>query len=278
MNAGRPPEMPGASDTMDRRSGRTRRVGLFVTCLVDLFRPTVGFAAVKLLRAAGCTVEVPTVQTCCGQPAYNSGARSQAQAIARQVVAAFEGFDWVVAPSGSCAGMLRRHYPDLLRDDDGWGPRAAAVAARARELMSFLVDVCGVTTVEASFRGIAAYHDSCSSLRDMGVRDQPRELLASVGGLELREVPETEACCGFGGVFSVKYGPISADIASRKVDALASVDPDVVVGGDLGCLMNIAGRMRRDEMGITVRHAAELLADMTEDPGIGAPEEVDVRC
>ena len=270
--------MPGTSDTMDRRSSRTRRVGLFVTCLVDLFRPTVGFAAVKLLRAAGCAVEVPTVQTCCGQPAYNSGARSQAQAIARQVVAAFEGFDWVVAPSGSCAGMLRRHYPDLLRDDAGWGPRAAALAARARELVSFLVDVCGVTTVEASFRGIAAYHDSCSSLRDMGVRDQPRELLASVGGLELREVPEAEACCGFGGAFSVKYGPISTDIAGRKADALASVNPDVVVGGDLGCLMNIAGRMRRDETGVTVRHVAELLADMTEDPGIGAPEGADVRC
>ena len=270
--------MPGASDTMDGRSGRTRRVGLFVTCLVDLFRPTVGFAAVKLLRAAGCAVEVPTVQTCCGQPAYNSGARPQAQAIARQVVAAFEGFDWVVAPSGSCAGMLRRHYPDLLRDDAGWGPRAAALAARARELASFLVDVCGVTTVEASFRGIAAYHDSCSSLRDMGVRDQPRELLASVGGLELREAPEAEACCGFGGAFSVKYGPISTDIAGRKADALASVNPDVVVGGDLGCLMNIAGRMRRDETGVTVRHVAELLADMTEDPGIGAPEGADIRC
>ena len=121
MNAGRPPEMPGASDTMDRRSGRTRRVGLFVTCLVDLFARRWASPPSSSCGAAGCTVEVPTVQTCCGQPAYNSGARSQAQAIARQVVAAFEGFDWVVAPSGSCAGMLRRHYPDLLRDDDGWG-------------------------------------------------------------------------------------------------------------------------------------------------------------
>lgn len=267
--------MPDASDTTD---GRTRRVGLFVTCLVDLFRPTVGFAAVKLLRDAGCAVEVPIAQTCCGQPAYNSGAQSQARAIARQVVAAFEGFDWVVAPSGSCAGMLRRHYPDLLRDDPGWGPRASALAGRARELLSFLVDVCGVTAVEASFRGVAAYHDSCSSLRDMGVRDQPRELLAGVDGLELREVPEAEACCGFGGAFSVKYGPVSADIAGRKVDALASVNPDVVVGGDLGCLMNVAGRMRRDGTGITVRHAAELLADMTDGPGIGAPEGADVRC
>lgn len=276
MNAGRSPKMPSIPDTVDPRRDGTRRVGLFVTCLVDLFRPTVGFAAVKLLKHAGCVVEIPATQTCCGQPAYNSGARSEAQAIARQVVAAFDGFDWVVAPSGSCAGMLHRHYPDLLSDDAEWGPRAVALAGRARELMSFLVDVCGVTSVEASFRGIAAYHDSCSSLREMGVRDQPRELLTGISGLELREVPEAEACCGFGGSFSVKYGPISTDIVSRKTDALASVKPDMVVGGDLGCLMNIAGKMRRDGTGIAVRHAAELLADMMEDAAIGAPERAEV--
>ncbi len=270
--------MSSPPDAGGPRGDGTRRVGLLVTCLVDLFRPAVGFAAVKLLEDAGCVVEIPPVQTCCGQPAYNSGARPEARSIARQVVAAFEGFDWVVAPSGSCAGMLHRHYPDLLRDDPRWGPRAAALAGRTRELLSFLVDVCGVTSVEASFRGVAAYHDSCSSLRDMGVRDQPRRLLAGVGGLELRDVPEAEACCGFGGSFSVKYGPISADIVSRKADALASVEPDLVVGGDLGCLMNIAGKMRRDGAGIAVRHAAELLAGMTEDAAVGAPERAEGRC
>ena len=261
---------PGA---MHDTGGGSRRVALFVTCLVDLFRPTVGFAAVKLLEDAGCTVEVPESQTCCGQPAFNAGVRADAQAIARQVVAAFETYDAVVAPSGSCAGMLRRHYPDLLRDDQVWGPRAAHLAGRTYELLSFLIDVCGVRTVATAFRGTAAYHDSCSSLREMNVRDQPRELLSAVDGLVLNEIPEAEACCGFGGSFAVKYGPISTDIVTRKTDALSSVNPDVILGGDLGCLLNIAGRLRREGRRIPVRHAAEVLAGMTDGAAIGEAEE-----
>lgn len=249
-----------------------RRVALFVTCLVDLIRPAVGFAAVKLLEDAGCSVDVPLAQTCCGQPAYNAGARAEAQAIARQVVETFSSYDAVVAPSGSCAGMLRRHYPDLLADDPDWGRRAAELAGRTHELMAFLVDVCGVKSVAASFDGTVAYHDSCSSLRDMNVQRQPRELLKAIGGLTLREVPEAEACCGFGGTFAVKYGPISTDIVSRKAAALSSVEPDMILGGDLGCLLNIAGKMKRDGSAITVRHAAEVLAGMTEDAAIGDPE------
>jgi len=189
------------SDNKDENTGGFPRVALFVTCLVDLFRPTVGFAAVRLLEDAGCVVEVPQAQTCCGQPAYNAGARSDAQAIARQVVATFEPYDSVVAPSGSCAGMLRRHYPDLLGDDAEWGPRAVNLAKRTHELMSFLVDVRGVESVAGTFQGTVAYHDSCSNLRDLGVRDQPRKLLATLDGLNLQEVPESEACCGFGGSF-----------------------------------------------------------------------------
>ena len=201
MNSVQGEAVSSGSDNKDENTGGFPRVALFVTCLVDLFRPTVGFAAVRLLEDAGCVVEVPQAQTCCGQPAYNAGARSDAQAIARQVVATFEPYDSVVAPSGSCAGMLRRHYPDLLGDDAEWGPRAVNLAKRTHELMSFLVDVRGVESVAGTFQGTVAYHDSCSNLRDLGVRDQPRKLLATLDGLNLQEVPESEACCGFGGSF-----------------------------------------------------------------------------
>jgi L-lactate dehydrogenase complex protein LldE len=155
-------------------AGSRPRVGLFVTCLVDLFRPSVGFATVKLLEDAGCIVEAPMAQTCCGQPAYNSGDRADTRAIAEQTIAAFEGFDYVVAPSGSCAGMLKKHYPPLFRGDPDWETRAAAFSTKVHELTSFLVDVLGVTAVTASAPGTATYHDSCSGLRELGVRNQPR--------------------------------------------------------------------------------------------------------
>ncbi len=273
MSATKDASASSGPDLKDDADFGSPRVGLFVTCLVDLFRPTIGFAAVKLLENAGCTVEVPMSQTCCGQPAFNSGARSDAQAVARRVVAAFDTFDYVVAPSGSCAGMLRRHYPDLLTGDDHWGPRAKDLARRSHELLSFLVDICGVTSMAATYQGTVAYQDSCSSLRDMGVRDQPRDLLQTIEGLTLQEAPEAEACCGFGGTFSVKYGPISADIVGRKADALSSVNPDLILGGDLGCLMNISGKLRREGMDIPVRHAAEVLADMAQDAPICAPDQ-----
>src|SRR5947207_11394708 len=170
------------------------RVALLVTCLVDLFRPSIGFAAVKLLEDADCTVEVPRAQTCCGQPAYNSGDRAAAKAIARQVLDAFEGYDYVVAPSGSCAGMLRRHYPELFADDPAVLPRAQGLAERSWELVSFLVDICGTQGVAARWVRRVTYHDGCSGLRELGVKDQPRRLLASVGGLSLRELPGAEVC------------------------------------------------------------------------------------
>ena len=194
---------------------RRTRVGLFVTCLVDLFRPTVGFAAVKLLEEAGCTVEVPWAQTCCGQPAYNSGDRADAKAIAIQVIDAFAGYDYVVAPSGSCAGMIRQHYPELVADDPAVLPRARELAARTWELVSFLVDIRGVRRIAAQWPRETTYHDACSGLRELGVRDQPRLLLASVEGLRLRELPGAEVCCGFGGTFCVKY----PDISDKMVDA-----------------------------------------------------------
>jgi L-lactate dehydrogenase complex protein LldE len=247
------------------------RVGLFVTCLVDIYRPSVGFAAVKLLEQARCSVEVPAAQTCCGQPAYNSGDRADAQAIARQVIAAFEPFDFVVAPSGSCAGMIRSHYPDLLADDPVWRERASKLAARTHELVSFLVDVCGVTGVPAAWTGTVTYHDSCSGLRELGVKSQPRKLLDSISGLKRAELPGAEICCGFGGTFCVKYPDISDKIVGEKTADIAATGADLVLAGDLGCLLNIAGKLLREDRPVAARHVAEVLAGMTDLPPIGAP-------
>lgn len=240
------------------------KVGLFVTCLVDLFRPQVGFASVKLLRQAGCEVEVPRAQTCCGQPAWNSGDNANAAAIARNVVDAFEDFDYVVAPSGSCAGMLRRHYPKVLENDAQYAARAVALAERSHELMSFLVRICGMKSVPASCAKSFCYHDSCSSLREMGVREEPRTLLSSVTGLAKRELCDPEICCGFGGLFSVKYPDISERMADDKLADVAATGASMLVGGDLGCLLHLAGRAQRKGMALEVRHAAEILADQKE--------------
>lgn len=251
-------------------SSKGPRVGLFVTCLVDLFRPTVGFAAVKLLQQAGCTVEVPATQVCCGQPSYNSGDKADTKAIARQVLDAFEGFDHVVAPSGSCAGMIRAHYPELFADEPAQMARAHHLAKRTHELVSFLVDVLGVKDVQATYDGTVTYHDSCSGLRELGVKAQPRALLGTVAGLKLKELPGAEACCGFGGTFCVKYPEISNRMVGDKAVDVAGTGADTLLAGDLGCLLNMAGKFTRDGVAVEVRHVAEVLADMTGDaPPIG---------
>jgi len=247
---------------MPEVQGRRPKVGLFVTCLVDLFRPTVGFAAVKLLEDAGCDVEVPAAQTCCGQPAYNSGDKADTAAIARQVIATFEGFDYVVAPSGSCSGMLKVHYPLLFADDPAWKDRAVAFGAKVHELVSFLADVRGVSGVDASFAGTVTYHDSCSGLRELGVKAQPRALLAAVEGLKLTPLEGDETCCGFGGTFCVKYSDISNAIVSDKAANVVASGADVLLGGDFGCLMNMAGKLNRQGAKIRVFHTAEILAGM----------------
>jgi L-lactate dehydrogenase complex protein LldE len=248
------------------------RVALLVTCLVDLFRPSVGFAAVKLLEAAGCTVDVPRLQTCCGQPAYNSGDRADARAIARQVIAAFAGYDYVVAPSGSCAGMVRAHYPGLFADEPAMRAAAEALAARTYELVSFLTDVRGMNSVAARCDKAVTYHDSCSGLRELGVKAQPRRLLDSVAGLKLSELPGAEICCGFGGTFAVKYPEISDKMASDKIADIAATGTECVLAGDLGCLLQIAGKLSRAGSRVEARHVAEVLADMTDTvPPIGAP-------
>ena len=251
----------------------TRNVGFFVTCTVDLFRPSAGFASIKLLEDAGCTVTVPPSQTCCGQPAYNSGDMRDAKSIAKAVIASFEEFEYVVAPSGSCAGMLCRHYPELLKDDPDWAERASSLGARTYELTSFLTDVCGVTGVDVTLEADVTYHDSCSSYREMNVKSQPRKLLESVKGLSLKELEDQEACCGFGGLFSVKYDEISDRIVGRKTDDIKNTGAGVLVGGDLGCLMNIAGKLKRQGQDVEVRHVAEVLAGMTDTGPIAGPRK-----
>jgi len=243
-------------------------VGLLVTCLVDLFRPSVGFAAVKLLEDAGCTVVVPD-QTCCGQPAWNSGDRAHAADLARLMIQAFDGCDYVVAPSGSCAGMVRLHYPEVFKDDREWGPRADHLARRTHELVSFLTDVMGVSAVRAAYPQTVTYHDSCSGLRELGVKHQPRALLATVEGLTLKELPEAEVCCGFGGTFCVKYPEISGKMVSDKAANVAGTGADTLLAGDMGCLMNMAGRLQRLGSGVQVRHVAEVLAGDLSAPPIG---------
>jgi L-lactate dehydrogenase complex protein LldE len=248
------------------------RVALFVTCLVDVFRPSVGFAAIKLLEQAGCKVEVPELQTCCGQPAYNSGDRGDAKRIARQAIDAFQGFDYVVAPSGSCAGMIKTHYPALFSGDDSIRGRAQELASRTYELISFLTDVMKMERVAASFDGSVTYHDSCSGLRELGVKAQPRQLLAGVKGLTLTEMRDAEICCGFGGTFAIKYGDISDKIASEKCANVEAAQADALLAGDLGCLLNMAGKLKRLGRKTKAWHVAEILAGMADGPAIGEPE------
>lgn len=246
-------------------------VGLLVTCLVDATRPSVGFAAVRLLEQAGCRVSVPGVQTCCGQPGYNAGDRTGAAAIARAVIEAFEGFDYVVAPSGSCAGMLRRHYPALFADDPAMAGRAQELAARCWELVSFLVDVLRVERVGADFTGAVTYHDGCAGLRELAIRDQPRMLLRSIPGLRLTELADADVCCGFGGAFCVKYPQISDRMVAAKAREVVATGADTVLAGDLGCLLNIAGKLSREGAPVRARHVAEVLAGMADGPAIGEP-------
>jgi len=237
------------------------RVGLFVTCLVDVMRPEIGMATVKLLEAAGCTVEVPMSQTCCGQPGYNSGDTGAARELALKYLAEFESFDYVVAPSGSCGGMIRCHYPDLFRDDPDIRNRIEALAARTWELTSFLHDVLKIDRLPGEFEGEVTYHDSCSGLRELGVQQQPRALMALNPKIRVTEMKDARACCGFGGTFAVKYGNISTAIVDEKIENIRGAGTKCVVLGDLGCMLNIEGRLRREGDNETrVLHVAQVLA------------------
>lgn len=254
--------------TAHSTAGAMPRVGLFATCLVDLFRPSVGFASVKLLQQAGCEVHVPVAQTCCGQPAYNTGDRADTREIAEQVIEAFEGFDFIVAPSGSCASMLKKHYPGLFADDAAWEERAQRFSDKCHELISFLSDVMMVRDTGTALEATVTYHDSCSGLRELGVQQQPRKLLANVDGLAIKEMTDSDVCCGFGGTFCVKYSDISNAIVTKKVGNIDESGADMLLAGDLGCLMNMAGKLKRQGSGVEARHVAEVLAGMTDQPPI----------
>lgn len=244
------------------------RVGLFVTCLVDALRPSIGFSALKLIEGAGYEVQIPAQQTCCGQPGYNSGDRSAAREMAEKLLREFESCDYVVVPSGSCGGMIRTHYPELFRDSPALLVRIERLGAKTYELTDFLARVARIRAVPGRFEGTVAYHDSCSGLRELGVKAQPRELLAMVPGLQIREMRDSEVCCGFGGLFSVKMGEISGRMADDKCARIAASGADAVVLGDLGCMLQIEGRLRkRGDARTRVLHVAEVLA------GSGGGEE-----
>lgn len=245
------------------------KVALFVTCLVDLFRPSVGHAAVKLLEQADCTVAIPLDQTCCGQPAFNNGDRKNTRRIARQVIDTFVDHDYVVVPSGSCAGMIKCHYPMLLADDAEYHSRAMQLAEKCYELTGFLVDVIGVNISGTSFNEDVTYHDSCSCQRELHIKSQPRELLKAVDGLCLKEMQGTEECCGFGGTFCVKYEELSAAMVDNKVNNIQKSGASVLLATDMGCLLNITGRLKRRQIPVKVYHIAEVLAGMVQDDGIG---------
>lgn len=243
------------------------KVGLFVTCLVDLMRPSIGFAALKLLESAGCDVIVPATQTCCGQPGFNSGDRVSARALALKLIDEFEACDYLVLPSGSCGGMIRAHYPELFRDEPAILARVERLAARTYELTAFLVDVLKLERAQSGFAGTITYHDCCSGLRELGVKTQPRRLLRSIPGVKLDEMTDCEQCCGFGGTFAIKFGEVSAAIADRKCQNVEASGAQAVVLGDLGCMLNIEGRLRRRGNHTTrVLHVAEVLAGELPDP------------
>jgi L-lactate dehydrogenase complex protein LldE len=237
------------------------KVGFFITCLVDLMRPEIGFSAIKLLEAAGCEVEVPLSQTCCGQPGFNSGDTEAAREMARKFLGEFERYDYVVVPSGSCGGMLKHHYPTLFRDEPDLHARIQSLADRTFELTTFLHDVARIENLPGRFEGEITYHDSCSGLRELGVHDQPRELLALNPAIRITEMRDAHQCCGFGGTFAMKYGDISAAIVDEKIENVHASGARCVVLGDLGCMLNIEGRLRRcGDTTTRVLHVAQVLA------------------
>jgi L-lactate dehydrogenase complex protein LldE len=257
---------------------RVKKVQLFVTCLIDNFYPDVGFAVVQILEDLGLEIEFPQAQTCCGQPAFNGGFWDDARAMARHTINILSQSDApIVVPSGSCADMIVHHYPEILAGDAAYATKAQEVAGRTYEFTQFLVDVLGVTDLHARAAGCLTYHASCHGLRGLGLREQPRQLLAHIAGVDFKELPETEACCGFGGLFAVKMGDISGAILQRKLDNIEATGADTLVGGDVSCLMHIAGGLRRRGSRVQVKHLAEVLVSRGAEEQTQWPEEARSR-
>lgn len=236
-----------------------KRVALFVTCLADHFFPQVGEAVVRVLRRLGVTVDFPEAQTCCGQPAFNSGYWAEALAAARRFLEVFRDAEYIVAPSGSCVSMVRVFYPELFRDDPARLRQARDLARRTYEFSEFLVRVLGVEDVGARLNARITYHDACHALRELGIREEPRRLLRAIRGAELVEFPFHEVCCGFGGTFSVKYAPISTAILREKVRNILNAGAEILTSTDASCLMHIAGALSREGASIRALHLAEVL-------------------
>jgi L-lactate dehydrogenase complex protein LldE len=237
------------------------RVSLFVTCLVDQLWPSIGTSAVEVLRRAGCDVEFDQRQTCCGQPAFNTGYRNEARTLARRFIEIFDESkaDAIVSPSGSCTAMVH-HFRELFAEDEVWRARAESIAERTHEFASFLVNVLGVDDVGASFDGRVTWHDACHGLRDLNLHSEPRRLIRNVRGVEFVEMANADSCCGFGGTFSVKYPEISVAILDNKIESIEKADVRAVVSADASCLMQIAGRLSRQASPVRAMHLAELLA------------------
>lgn len=250
----------------------SKKVGLFVTCLVNTIRPNIAFASIKLLESVGCEVHVPEVQTCCGQPAFNNGDIDTSKALAIKVIEAFEQYDYLVAPSGSCLGTIKTHYPELFQDDSFYLEKVNQLSKKCYEILSFLNDVLKVE-IKQTFNASVTYHDSCSGLRELDIVSQPRELLSQVKGLDLVEMKDTDVCCGFGGTFCVKYPDISTSLVTDKVNNIENTNAEVLLAGDLGCLMNIAGRCHRMNKPVRCFHTVEVLAGMADIPAIGEESE-----
>lgn len=243
-----------------------KNVGFFITCLANTMRPSLGFAAIQLLEQAGCRVEVPKLQSCCGQPAFNSGDDRGTRQIAKQLIREFEIYDYVVVPSGSCASMIKKNFVDVFQDQSQWLQRAQNLADKTWELLSFLVDVCEFVPRSVKLPGTYTYHDSCSGLRSLGVYEQPRKLLKHVDGLQYLPLKGHMECCGFGGTFCIKYSDLSDAIVSEKVENIIHTEADYLLGGDWGCLMNMAGKLhRQNDTKTTLLHTAEVLAGMAKD-------------
>jgi L-lactate dehydrogenase complex protein LldE len=235
------------------------RVSLFITCVSDMFYPNVGKSVVALLEQQGVTVTFPAGQTCCGQPAFNTGYQDETKSAAKHMISVFENSEYVVSPSGSCVSMIRHFYPKLFESDDVWRLRVDILAGKTYEFSEFMINVLKVESLDASFEGIATYHQSCHMSRGIGVIDEPIKLLGMVNGLELRDLPYLEDCCGFGGTFAVKMHEISEKMVEEKTNHITSTGAQYLIGSDMACLMNIAGYMHRHNFPVKVYHVAELL-------------------
>lgn len=237
-----------------------KRVSLFVTCIVDQLFPRVGLAAAEVLERAGWAVDFPEAQTCCGQPAFNSGYRDEARQVARHFLEVFADAEYVVVPSGSCTSMITHHYEEMFAKEPEWLDRARRLEPRVFEFTRFLLEVAQVEDVGARFDGVATFHDSCHALRELGIKAGPRRLLSRVRGLTLNEMKLAEECCGFGGTFAVKFPEVSGGMARTKIQSIVETGADTVVGVDASCLMQIEGALRREGLAIRTMHLAEVLA------------------